>query len=45
MITKLRITNFKSFSDIVVDFTDRNGSPKPLVLIYGENGAGRSNLC
>ena len=44
MITKLRITNFKSFSDIVVDFTDRNGSPKPLVLIYGENGAGKSNL-
>jgi len=44
MITKLRITNFKSFSDITVDFTDRNGNPKPLILIYGENGAGKSNL-
>lgn len=44
MITKLRVTNFKSFTDIMIDFTDRNGNPKPLVLIYGENGAGKSNL-
>ncbi|MCH3918139.1 MAG: AAA family ATPase [Spirochaetia bacterium] len=44
MITYIRLTNFKSFSSISIDLRGSHGIPKKLALIYGENGAGKSNL-
>ena len=36
--------NFKSFGDTTIDFTNRDGSPKKLIIIYGENGSGKTNI-
>lgn len=44
MITYLKLKNFKSFSDILLDLRKAHGEPKTLVFIYGENGSGKSNL-
>ena len=44
MFTYVTLKNFKSFEDITLDLTDKNNHPKSLVLIYGENGIGKSNL-
>ena len=44
MFTRIRLQNFRSFGDIVLDLTEKNGQPKNLAVIYGENGAGKSNL-
>ena len=44
MFEYIKLKNFKSFGDITFDLTDKNGNPKKLVLIYGENGIGKSNL-
>ena len=44
MFEYIHLKNFKSFSDVNLDFTDRHGNPKKMILIYGENGIGKSNL-
>ena len=44
MFTCVKLKNFKSFNDITLDLTDKNNRPKSLVLIYGENGIGKSNF-
>lgn len=44
MFTYIRLKNYKSFKDVMVDFRDKQGNPKPFVCIYGENGSGKSNL-
>lgn len=44
MFTKVRVQNFKCFSNLEFDLTGRGGTPKNLILIYGENGAGKSNI-
>lgn len=44
MFTKVRLRNFRSFDDITFELASKNGEPKKLVIIYGENGAGKSNL-
>ena len=44
MFTKVRLKNFRSFDNIEFDLTGRGGVPKHLAIIYGENGAGKSNL-
>lgn len=44
MFTNVRLQNFRSFGDIMLDLTAKNGNPKNLAVIYGENGAGKSNL-
>lgn len=44
MFTHIRARNFRCFSDLDFDLTGSNGEAKHLVLIYGENGAGKSNL-
>ena len=36
--------NYKSFGEVRFDLTDKRGNPKKMVLIYGENGIGKSNL-
>ncbi len=44
MFTYLKLKNFKSFKDIEFDFRTIGGRPNNLIIIYGENGAGKSNL-
>lgn len=44
MFTCVKLKNFKSFNDVTLNLTDKNKRPKSLVLIYGENGIGKSNL-
>ena len=44
MFTYLKIKNYKSFDDLTIDFTDKNGKPKKLVVIYGENATGKTNI-
>ena len=44
MITYLHLENFRSFSNITLDLRRAHGEAKPLAFIYGENGAGKSNL-
>lgn len=44
MFTKIRLKNFRSFGDIEFDLTAKNGTPKKSAVIFGENGAGKSNL-
>lgn len=44
MFTRIKIQNFRSFDDIEFDLTKKSNSPKNLAIIYGENGAGKSNL-
>ena len=44
MFTNLRLTNFCSFEHVELNLSNRNRSPKHLAMIFGENGAGKSNL-
>ena len=43
MFTKLKLKNYKSLINIELDLTKQN-VPKNLIIIYGENGIGKSNL-
>ena len=44
MFTKITLENFRSFDHIVFDLTVKGNVPKHLAVLYGENGAGKSNL-
>lgn len=44
LFTKVRLKNFRSFDDIEFDLTGRDHAPKHLITVFGENGAGKSNL-
>lgn len=44
MFTRVRAQNFRCFSDLEFNLTDRHGDPKHFIMIYGENGAGKSNI-
>lgn len=44
MFTKITLENFRSFEHIVFDLTEKGNVPKHLAVLYGENGAGKSNL-
>lgn len=44
MFEYIKLRNFKSFGDVTFDLRDKSGNAKKLVLIYGENGIGKSNL-
>lgn len=44
MFTYIKLKNYKSFDDITIDLTDKNGNPKKLIIIYGENAAGKTNI-
>ena len=44
MFTHLKLTNFRSFEHIEMNLTGRKRSPKQFAMIFGENGAGKSNL-
>ena len=44
MFEYIYLKNFKSFGEVRLDLTDKQGNPKKMILIYGENGIGKSNL-
>lgn len=44
MLEKIKLTNFKSFGNLEADFTSSLNKPKKLIMIYGENGSGKSNF-
>lgn len=44
MFTKITLENFRSFDHIVFELTEKGNVPKHLAVLYGENGAGKSNL-
>lgn len=44
MFTKIRLKNFYSFKDLTFDLSDGANSCKPLAIVYGENGSGKTNL-
>lgn len=44
MFEYVKLKNFKSFDDIEFNLLDRKGNPKKIILLYGKNGVGKSNL-
>ena len=44
MFEYIYLKNYKSFGEVRFDLTDKQGNPKKMILIYGENGIGKSNL-
>ncbi len=44
MIRYVKLKNYRSLVDLYVDLTNKRGTPKKLVLVYGENGVGKSNF-
>lgn len=44
MLSYIRLQNFKCFTDVELDLRGKKNKPKRMVFIYGENGAGKSNL-
>ena len=44
MFTKICLRNFRSFDKIEFDLSEKANKAKPLAVVYGENGAGKSNL-
>lgn len=44
MFTYVKLENYKSLVNLEVDLTSKKNTPKNLILIYGENGAGKTNF-
>ncbi len=44
MFTYLHVKNFKSLVDFTIDFRNSRNTPRKFIAIYGENGAGKSNI-
>ena len=44
MFEYVKLKNYKSFGNVEFNLLDKNGVPKKLLLIYGKNGVGKSNL-
>lgn len=44
MFEYIKLKNFKSLQDVELNLLDKHNNPKKLILIYGENGIGKSNL-
>ena len=44
MLSYLKIKNFQSISDLMIDFTGSHKEPKKIIFIYGENGAGKTHI-
>ncbi len=44
MFEYVKLKNFKSFGDVEFNLLDKKKNPKKIILIYGENGVGKSNL-
>lgn len=44
MFTSVKIKNYKSLINLQVDLSAKKKEAKPLIIIYGENGVGKSNF-
>lgn len=44
MFEYIKLKNFKSFGNVEFNLLDKKNEPKKLILVYGENGIGKSNL-
>ncbi len=44
MFTNIKIKNYKSLVDLEVNLAQKRNEPKPVILVYGENGVGKSNF-
>lgn len=44
MFTKVKLKNFKSFKNVEIDLQSKKGKSKPLIIIYGENGSGKTTI-
>lgn len=44
MLSYIELKNFKSLTDTKIDLRGENRKPKKIIFIYGENGAGKTNL-
>lgn len=44
MFTYIKLKNYKSLVDFEVDLTSSKNNPKKMIIIYGENGAGKTNF-
>lgn len=44
MFTKITLKNFYSFRDVTFDLSNGPKAYKPLAVVYGENGSGKTNL-
>lgn len=44
MFNYVKLQNYRSLIDFQVDLTAKRGVPKTFLLIYGENGVGKSNF-
>ena len=44
MFTSVYLRNYKTFTDNRIDLSAGGNKAKSMVLFYGENGVGKSNL-
>lgn len=44
MFTNIKLKNFKSFKNVEINLQSKKGEYKPLVIIYGENGSGKTTI-
>lgn len=44
MFTRVKIKNYKSLVSLDVDLSSKKKKAKPIIIIYGENGVGKSNF-
>lgn len=44
MFNYVKLKNYRSLVDFQVDLTGKRGLPKKFIMIYGENGVGKSNF-
>ena len=44
MLKRMELTNYKSFKNVTIDFSDTKTKTKNIAIIYGENGSGKSNI-
>lgn len=44
MFTNIKLKNFKSFKNVEINLRAKKGEYKPLAIIYGENGSGKTTI-
>lgn len=44
MFTNIKLKNFKSFKNVEINLESKKGEYKPLAIIYGENGSGKTTI-
>ena len=44
MFTSITLNSFRAFENLTFDLSSRNNNAKNIAIVYGENGAGKSNL-